>query len=89
MKSVLASVITIALTVLAYQAKAECPSSLNAEQMQECIVTENAGYYYSPQAASGSIEEQVIAPATTATSANQSTVDNKTIVTAHGNLMNN
>lgn len=89
MKSVLASFIFTMLTVLANQALAECPSSLNAEQMQECIVTENAGYYYSPQAAAGSIEEQVIAPTTTASSGNESTNESKTIVAAHGGLMKN
>lgn len=35
------------LTVLAGPALAQCPSSLSAEQMIECITSENAGYSYS------------------------------------------
>lgn len=64
MKSVIASVVFFALTSLASQAIAECSTSLTAEQIQDCIVTENAGYYYVPRGKVTAMEETAIAPAT-------------------------
>ena len=84
MKSLFASLLCLGLSVLAYQARAECPSSLNAEQMQECIVSENAGYYYSPRETVTSVDDAPIA--STANSNTEPTVSNQTIVAAKDKL---
>ena len=87
MKSVSASVMCVALSILAIQAQAECPTFLNAEQMQECIVTENAGYYYYLRGKVSMSEEETIAPATkTATESSDS--QNK-IVSVQDKLLKN
>lgn len=37
---------TVAFSVLAAPALADCPSSLNAQQMIDCIISQNAEYSY-------------------------------------------
>jgi len=84
MKSVIASLLFVSLTILTHQALAECPSSLNAEQMQDCIVTENAGYYYTPNATVTASEQPAIAPSTT--NADTPSDGKQTIVSAKAKL---
>lgn len=50
--------VTLSLAAVSTSALAECPANLSADQMAECIVKENAGYWYTPS------EESVSAQAT-------------------------
>ncbi len=50
--------------VLMQHAMAECPKNLTAEQMQDCIVTEDSGYYYSPRGKINATDEQTNEPVT-------------------------
>lgn len=64
MKLVLAGISLISLTLITNHALADCPSSLNADQMLDCIVTENDGYYYTPRGKNTSMDDQYIEPST-------------------------
>jgi hypothetical protein len=86
MKSVLLSSIFVACVTLSHQAMAQCPSALNAEQMQECIVTENAGYFYTPNATVTTSEQPAMAPATV--NADTPSDGKQTIVSAKAKLQN-
>ncbi|MBI3563425.1 MAG: hypothetical protein HY080_17110 [Gammaproteobacteria bacterium] len=48
MKVILQSMLYLALLVITSQVYAECPSTLNADQMILCIRAENSGYIYTP-----------------------------------------
>lgn len=68
MKSVITAITFFALASLVNQAIAECPSSLTTEQMQECITTENDGYYFSARGKTATMEEEYVEPSATDTS---------------------
>jgi len=54
-----------AIAVFAVPVFADCPKSLKAEQMIDCIVTEDAGYFYVALAKTTAVEQTAIEAATT------------------------
>lgn len=62
MKIILKLFTCIASLTLTQLVMAECPTSLSAEQMQDCIVTENSGYYYNPRGKTNAVDEQTNEP---------------------------
>lgn len=48
MKKNITLFVALSLASISGSVLAACPSNLSAEQMEECITKENAGYWYTP-----------------------------------------
>ena len=60
MKHVNQALLFSAIIVVAAPVFAGCPDRLNAEQMIDCIVTENAGYFYVARGVSSVTQQEAI-----------------------------